>query len=106
MIFALRGMEDVRVPAVMAVLAYWCLAIPMGYVLAFRFELGALGIWIGLAMGLAVLGLTLGWRFHKLTLRRLEGEGTPALPGHREASYGAGIRSRNSRATSRGDRFC
>jgi MATE family multidrug resistance protein len=70
-IFALRGMEDVRMPATIAVLAYWCLAIPLGYLLAFRLGLGAVGIWLGLALGLAILGLTLGWRFHKVTLRRL-----------------------------------
>jgi len=73
-IFALRGMEDIRVPAITAVLGYWCLAIPIGYLLAFRVGLGAMGIWMGLALGLAVLGLTLGWRFHKLTLRRVEDE--------------------------------
>jgi MATE family multidrug resistance protein len=66
-IFALRGMEDVRVPATIAVLAYWCLAIPLGYVLGFRFSGGAQGIWMGLALGLAVLAMTLGWRFHRLT---------------------------------------
>jgi MATE family multidrug resistance protein len=70
-IFALRGMEDVRMPAITAVLAYWCLAIPVGYVLAFRVALGAVGIWMGLALGLAVLGLTLGWRFHQLTGRKI-----------------------------------
>jgi MATE family multidrug resistance protein len=69
-IFALRGMEDVRMPAIAAVLAYWCLAIPVGYLLAFRVALGAVGIWIGLALGLAVLGIALGWRFHQLTRRR------------------------------------
>jgi MATE family multidrug resistance protein len=66
-IFALRGMEDVRAPAIIAVLAYWGLAIPTGYLLGFRSGLGAVGIWIGLAAGLAVLGLLLGWRFHRLT---------------------------------------
>ncbi|MCU0770306.1 MAG: MATE family efflux transporter [Verrucomicrobia bacterium] len=66
-IFALRGMEDVRVPATVAVLAYWGLAIPLGYALAFPLRLGALGIWIGLALGLAVLAITLGRRFHRLT---------------------------------------
>jgi MATE family multidrug resistance protein len=69
-IFALRGMEDVKMPATIAVLAYWCLAIPLGYVIAFRLGLGAVGIWMGLALGLAILAFTLGWRFHKLTLQR------------------------------------
>jgi len=66
-IFALRGLEDVRVPAMIAVLAYWCLAVPTGYLLAFPMQLGAMGIWIGLALGLACLAITLGWRFHRLT---------------------------------------
>lgn len=70
-IFALRSIEDVRVPAATAVLAYWLLGIPTGYVLAFRFEMGARGIWIGLAVGLAALAITLGWRFHKLTTNRV-----------------------------------
>ena len=69
-IFALRGMGDVRVPATIGVIAHWCLAIPAGYLLAFHVGLGVIGIWIGLALGLAVLGITLGWRFHWLTLHR------------------------------------
>ena len=69
-IFALRGMGDVRMPAITAVLAYWCLAIPTGYVLAFRAGFGVVGIWIGLALGLATLGLGLGRRFHRLTSRQ------------------------------------
>ena len=66
-IFALRGMEDVRVPAVVAVLGYWLVAVPVGYLLGFHAGLGAVGIWVGLALGLAVLAVTLGWRFHRLT---------------------------------------
>lgn len=71
-IFALRGMEDVRVPATVGVLAHWCLAIPVGYLLGFPFGLGAMGIWIGLALGLATLAISLGWRFHKLTAIRAQ----------------------------------
>ncbi len=66
-ISALRGLSDVRVPAVVAVVAYWCVALPLGCVLAFRTSLGAVGMWIGLAAGLGAAALGLAWRFHQQT---------------------------------------
>lgn len=67
-ISSLRGLADVRVPAVIAVVAYWCLALPVGALLAFRAHLGAVGMWIGLAAGLGAAAAGLAWRFHRLTL--------------------------------------
>jgi MATE family multidrug resistance protein len=66
-ISALRGLSDVRVPAVIAVVAYWFVALPVGYGLAFRAHLGAVGMWIGLASGLSAAAAGLAWRFHLLT---------------------------------------
>lgn len=66
-ISALRGLGDVRAPAIIAVVAYWVLALPVGALLAFRTQLGAVGIWIGLATGLAVAACGLAWRFHLRT---------------------------------------
>lgn len=66
-ISALRGLGDVRVPALIAVLAYWVLAGPLGSALAFPGRCGAVGIWIGLAGGLAAAALGLAWRFHLQT---------------------------------------
>jgi MATE family multidrug resistance protein len=66
---ALRGLGDVRVPAFIAVLAYWVLAVPLGWWLAFRVEWGAVGIWTGLATGLGVAAIGLAWRFHRQTRR-------------------------------------
>lgn len=63
-ISALRGLADVRVPAMIAVLAYWVLAVPLGSALAFPGQLGAVGIWIGLAVGLGAAAGGLAWRFH------------------------------------------
>jgi MATE family multidrug resistance protein len=60
---ALRGMADVRVPAVIAAVAYWLIALPLGYSLAFPLGLGATGIWIGLAGGLATAAIVLIHRF-------------------------------------------
>lgn len=64
---ALRGLSDVRVPAVIAVVAYWFVALPVGYGLAFRAKLGAVGMWIGLASGLSAAAIGLAWRFHLQT---------------------------------------
>ena len=66
-ISALRGLSDVRVPACIAILAYWIIAVPVGYAFGFHGRFGAVGIWIGLAVGLAVAGFALSWRFHRLT---------------------------------------
>jgi MATE family multidrug resistance protein len=63
-ICALRGLTDVRVPAWIAVLAYWVIAVPLGSVLAFVAGLGAVGIWVGLATGLGVAALLLLIRWH------------------------------------------
>jgi MATE family multidrug resistance protein len=68
-ISSLRGLADVRIPAVVAILAYWVVAIPVGYILGFRTALGPAGIWIGLAIGLGVAAVFLTWRFHHLTLK-------------------------------------
>lgn len=64
---ALRGLSDVRVPAVITFVAYWLLAIPGGYALGLHTSLGAVGIWTGLAAGLAVAAVLLSIRFRLLT---------------------------------------
>ncbi len=60
---ALRGLTDVRVPAVITFVSYWLLAIPGGYVLGLHTRLGAIGIWAGLAAGLAIASVLLALRF-------------------------------------------
>jgi multidrug resistance protein, MATE family len=64
---ALRGLHDVRVPTAITFVAYWVIALPLAYLLAFRTSLGAQGIWTGLAAGLACAAVLLAWRFHRLT---------------------------------------
>ena len=83
-ISALRGLADVRVPAIIAVLAYWGIAIPFGYLVGFPGQLGAHGIWIGFALGLLVAALGLSWRFHRMsrTPARLQRAAGHDLPHH------------------------
>ncbi|MFA6288142.1 MAG: MATE family efflux transporter [Opitutaceae bacterium] len=64
---ALRGLADVKVPAAITFVSYWLLAIPTAYFLGLHTSLGAVGIWIGLATGLAVAAVLLGIRFVLLT---------------------------------------
>ncbi|TAL02313.1 MAG: MATE family efflux transporter [Verrucomicrobia bacterium] len=66
-ISALRGLSDVRVPAMIAIVAYWFIALPVGAALAFGAKLGAVGMWIGLALGLGAAAAGLLWRFHRKT---------------------------------------
>jgi len=54
------------VPAALTFAAYWLLALPLGYCLAFHTRLGPRGLWLGLAAGLAAAAISLVWRFlHK-----------------------------------------
>jgi multidrug resistance protein, MATE family len=49
----LRGVQDTRVPMIMAVVSYWLVGLPVSYLMGFTFGLGATGIWLGLTVGLA-----------------------------------------------------
>jgi MATE family multidrug resistance protein len=66
----LRGLADVRAPMILAFTYYWLCAIPLGYVVAFVFQAGAVGIWVGLATGLFIAAITLTTRFWLLTRPR------------------------------------
>ena len=66
---ALRGLADVRVPILISGLAYWLIALPLAYVLAFSGKQGVVGIWIGLAAGLGAAALALAYRFYRQTVR-------------------------------------
>jgi MATE family multidrug resistance protein len=55
----LRGMGKTRPAAVINLVGYYALALPIGYVLAFRLGMGMAGIWWGLAIGLAVVAVSL-----------------------------------------------
>ena len=59
---ALRGLADVNFPVLLCLVAYWGVALPFGYWAAFPGQHGALGVWIGLAAGLAFAGALLSAR--------------------------------------------
>ncbi len=59
---ALRGLEDVRFPAAMALLAYWGVALPVGWVLTIPAGFGVFGMWWGITLGLTLAGGVLSRR--------------------------------------------
>lgn len=63
----LRGLTDVKVPTALTALAYWGLALPIGWWLGFRTDRGPVGIWEGLAAGLIFAAIALNYRFGRLT---------------------------------------
>lgn len=60
---ALRGLQDTRVPMWIAIFAYWVPGIGVALMLGFYTPLQGVGVWIGLATGLAVAAILLGWRW-------------------------------------------
>lgn len=59
----LRGMQDVKVPSLLAFTSYWVIMVPFGYLLAFHFNMGVNGIWVGFVVGLSVAALLMYLRF-------------------------------------------
>ncbi len=76
---ALRGLSDVKVPTMVTALAFWVLAIPLGYLLGFVLDYGAFGVWIGLLLGLSVAGLLHLIRFNHKSNSLLSGSKSPVL---------------------------
>lgn len=67
----LRGVQDTRVPMVIAALSYWAVGVPVSYLLGFTLGFGGPGIWLGLAVGLALAGVFMLARFWGWSARRV-----------------------------------
>ena len=61
---ALRGYRDTAVPLLIAVVGYWGIGFTGGWLLAFPAGCGPIGLWSGLAIGLAAVALMLTLRLH------------------------------------------
>lgn len=68
---ALRGMKDVKIPTLITFLAYWVVALPLGYVLAFKYDYGAEGIWFALFLGLTIAAIWVFFRFIRLANKQI-----------------------------------
>jgi MATE family multidrug resistance protein len=63
----LRGVHDARTPMLIALFGYWGIGLPAGALLAFATPLAGVGLWIGLACGLACVSVLLivRWRLRE-----------------------------------------
>ena len=64
---ALRGMSDTAWPAVVSLIAYWVVALPLGWLLAHPGGFGPAGVWGGFVLGLGGAATALAWRFRRQT---------------------------------------
>ena len=60
---ALRGLSDTNMPLLIALGGYWAVGFPVAYLLAFPGGTQGVGVWIGLAAGLAAVAIVLTIRF-------------------------------------------
>ncbi len=60
----LRGIMDVKMPALYAFIAYIVLALPIGYLLMFPAGMGVEGMWIGFIVALSIAAILFHFRFH------------------------------------------
>jgi MATE family multidrug resistance protein len=68
---SLRGLKDAQAPAWIAGLSYWLVGFTACLLLGFTFKLQGLGVWIGLALGLAAAATGMVLRFEILSKRNL-----------------------------------
>jgi len=60
----LRGMQDVKVPTLISLLAYWGIGLTGSWFFGLQNGMGLAGIWLGLTIGLLSSSLLLIWRFY------------------------------------------
>ena len=80
---ALRGYRDTAIPLLLAVVGYWGVGFTDGWLLGFPAGYGPLGLWSGLAVGLAAVALMLTLRLYLCAGSAI----TPRLDGTVERAY-------------------
>ena len=63
---SLRGIKDTKIPMILLSVSSWIIGLPIGIALAFFGGMKAVGLWIGLAIGLAAAAVFLLLRWHNL----------------------------------------
>lgn len=66
----LRGLGDTRAPMVANLVGYWLVGIPVSFYLGFVVQLGPVGLWWGLVLGLGLVGTSLLLRVRARLARR------------------------------------
>ena len=64
---ALRALADVKIPLILSIISYYFVCLPLGYFCGIVLGLGAIGVWIGLLLGLVFTAVLFLWRFNKIS---------------------------------------
>jgi multidrug resistance protein, MATE family len=64
---SLRGLQDVKMPMYITFIAYWLIGFPVSFYLGKYTHFKAVGVWLGLCVGLTAAASFLYLRFHFLT---------------------------------------
>lgn len=59
----LRGLSDTKIPMFVALIGYWAVGMPIAWHLGDESRLAGIGVWAGLASGLAIVAIVLTLRF-------------------------------------------
>jgi MATE family multidrug resistance protein len=71
----LRGLGDTHSPLIANLLGFWAIGLPLGFWVGMHLDYGPAGLWWGLVVGLAAVGVGLLVRVHlrmKKTMKRVE----------------------------------
>jgi MATE family multidrug resistance protein len=71
---ALRGLQDVKIPTFITFIAYWVIGFPVSIYFGRADQLGSMGIWLGLFVGLTASALMLYFRSNYLRRKMIESE--------------------------------
>ena len=69
---SLRGTADTRVPALIALVGFWIVGLPLGWWMSRPLGLGAPGLWWGVTLGLFLVAVLLLLRVRARFARPLE----------------------------------
>lgn len=72
-IASLRALADVKVPLIFSFISYYCMCLPLGYFCGHVLNLGPMGVWTGLMIGLIIASILFMYRFNKLTGNYISG---------------------------------
>lgn len=67
---ALRGLKDTKFTLVLSIMSFWFIALPLGYLLAIRFQWGGVGFWWGMVIGVTFSVILQTWRWKKKIKRQ------------------------------------
>lgn len=69
---ALRALKDTNFTLITSIISFWGIALPVGYLLATRFNFGGPGLWSGMAIGAGFSMSLLLWRFNVKIKARMD----------------------------------